>query len=124
MPVLLQILSGAKKAQDLMPKGSVIGLPKNSVIELIIPPGSAVGGPHPFHLHGVSNPAAPTVCRTQFALYVLQHTFSVVRSAGSKVYNYDNPPRRDVVSIGTDPDDAVTIRFIVRRYDFKSLRIH
>ncbi|KAF7790127.1 hypothetical protein EIP86_001079 [Pleurotus ostreatoroseus] len=91
MPVLLQILSGAKKAQELMPKGSVIGLPKNSVIELIIPPGNAVGGPHPFHLHG--------------------HTFSVVRSAGSKVYNYDNPPRRDVVSIGTDPDDAVTIRF-------------
>ncbi|KAF7791182.1 hypothetical protein EIP86_002193 [Pleurotus ostreatoroseus] len=91
MPVLLQILSGANKAQDLMPKGSVIGLPKNSVIELIIPPAGIIGGPHPFHLHG--------------------HTFSVVRSAGSKVYNYDNPPRRDVVSIGTGEDDAVTIRF-------------
>lgn len=55
MPVLLQILSGAKRAQDLMPKGSVIALPKNAVIELVIPPGGAVGGPHPFHLHGVSD---------------------------------------------------------------------
>ena len=52
VPVLLQILSGAKKAQDLLPAGSVYGLPRNSSIELSIQPLS-IGGPHPFHLHGV-----------------------------------------------------------------------
>ncbi|KAJ3553552.1 hypothetical protein NM688_g3549 [Phlebia brevispora] len=91
VPVLLQILSGAKSAQELLPPGSVYSLPKNAVIEIIIPPGNAPGGPHPFHLHG--------------------HTFSVIRSAGSSTYNYVNPPQRDVVSIGTGVNDSVTIRF-------------
>ncbi|THH00637.1 hypothetical protein EW026_g1911 [Hermanssonia centrifuga] len=91
LPVLLQILSGAHDAQDLLPKGNVYGLPPKSVIEIVIPPATAPGGPHPFHLHG--------------------HTFSVVRSAGSSVYNYQNPVRRDVVSIGTATTDEVTIRF-------------
>jgi iron transport multicopper oxidase len=45
---------------------------------------------HPFHLHG--------------------HTFDVIRSAGSSTYNFDNPIRRDTVSIG-DTGDNVTIRF-------------
>ena len=39
-----------------------------------------------------------------------QHTFYVVRSAGSDDYNYDNPPQRDTVSTGTAGDN-VTIRF-------------
>lgn len=34
----------------------------------------------------------------------------MVRSAGSNVYNYDNPVRRDVVNIG-GPGDMTTIRF-------------
>lgn len=69
-PVLLQILSGARTAQDLLPSGSVYPLPPNKVIEISIPGGSA-GSPvsysltsvgitdksldtqHPFHLHGV-----------------------------------------------------------------------
>ncbi|KAK0470307.1 laccase lcc5 [Desarmillaria tabescens] len=88
-PVLLQILSGAKSAGDLLPSGSVFSLPSNSTIELSMP-GGIVGGGHPFHLHG--------------------HTFDVVRSAGSSVYNYENPMRRDVVNIGTRGDN-VTIRF-------------
>ena len=54
VPVLLQILSGAKTPQQLLPPGSIYSLPKNSVIEIVIPPGTAPGGPHPFHLHGVS----------------------------------------------------------------------
>ncbi|KAF7796438.1 hypothetical protein EIP86_007615 [Pleurotus ostreatoroseus] len=91
LPVLLQILSGAKTAQELLPPGAVYTLPKNSVIELTINPGTALGGPHPFHLHG--------------------HTFSVIRSANSTHNNYVNPVRRDVVSIGTDPNQGVTIRF-------------
>ena len=74
-PVLLQILSKAQNAQDLMPAGSVFTLPRNKVIEISIPggsPGSPVSGSflfffmfdklfiyiyikqHPFHLHGVS----------------------------------------------------------------------
>ncbi|TFK34036.1 yellow laccase [Crucibulum laeve] len=89
VPVLLQILSGAQTAQALLPPGSVYTLPPNKVIELTIPGGS-IGNPHPFHLHG--------------------HTFDVIRSAGSSVYNYANPVRRDVVSTGLAGDN-VTIRF-------------
>lgn len=73
IPVLLQILSGARKATDLLPKGSVYTLPPNKVIEVIIPGRGTVANPvsvsltssfhmlmryrfqHPFHLHGVSN---------------------------------------------------------------------
>jgi iron transport multicopper oxidase len=45
IPVLLQILSGAKKAAELLPKGDVIILPRNKVIEVSIPAMHAVGGP-------------------------------------------------------------------------------
>ncbi|KAI9057786.1 multicopper oxidase [Trametes sanguinea] len=91
VPVLLQILSGAQAAQDLVPEGSVYVLPSNASIEISFPAtANAPGSPHPFHLHG--------------------HTFAVVRSAGSSEYNYDNPVFRDVVSTGT-PGDNVTIRF-------------
>ncbi|KAF8182576.1 yellow laccase [Pholiota molesta] len=89
VPVLLQIFNGAS-AQDLLPKGSVYTLPPNSVIEISIPGGS-IGAPHPIHLHG--------------------HAFSVVRSAGNPTYNYNNPPRRDVVNSGANTSDLVTIRF-------------
>ncbi|KAF5368762.1 hypothetical protein D9615_010402 [Tricholomella constricta] len=92
VPVLLQILSGAQTAQDLLPQGSFYSLPPNKVIELTLP-GSAfeLGGPHPFHLHG--------------------HTFSVVRSADSTTYNYVNPVRRDTVNTGF-ADGNATIRFV------------
>jgi len=89
VPVLLQILSGAHTAQDLLPTGSIIALPPNSVIEISMP-GGVVGGGHPFHLHG--------------------HTFWVVRSAGSSTYNYNDAILRDVVNIG-GLGDNVTIRF-------------
>ncbi|KAF8474377.1 laccase [Russula ochroleuca] len=89
VPVLLQILSGAKNASDLVPAGSIYELAPNKSVELTIP-GGAIGGPHPVHLHG--------------------HSFSVVRSAGNSSYNFDNPVIRDVVSIGNTGDN-VTIRF-------------
>lgn len=92
VPVLLQILSGAQSAQDLLPSGSIYALPANAVIELSLP-ALAAGGPHPFHLHG--------------------HAFSVVKPSGATESNYVNPVRRDVVSIGAPPDN-VTIRFEVR----------
>lgn len=44
VPVLLQILSGAKKAQDLVPSGNIYGLNHGEVVELNIPAG-ALGGP-------------------------------------------------------------------------------
>ncbi|KAM5532254.1 hypothetical protein V8D89_014093 [Ganoderma adspersum] len=93
VPVLLQILSGAQAAQDLLPSGAVIELPSQSTIEITMPAtANAPGVPHPFHLHG--------------------HTFAVVRSAGSTAYNYDDPIWRDVVSTGTPANnDNVTIRF-------------
>lgn len=54
VPVLLQIMSGAQNAQDLLPSGSVIELPLNKDIEITLAANrKAVGGPHPFHLHGV-----------------------------------------------------------------------
>ncbi|KAF8148663.1 yellow laccase [Crassisporium funariophilum] len=80
LPVLLQIMSGAQTAQDLLPSGSVYALPPNKVIEISIPGG---GSPH---------------------------NFDVVRSAGSAVYNYVDPVKRDVVSAGAKGDN-VTIRF-------------
>jgi iron transport multicopper oxidase len=44
VPVLLQILSGAKNASDLVPAGSIYGLRPNNSVELTIP-GGATGGP-------------------------------------------------------------------------------
>ncbi|EIM87797.1 laccase T2 copper depleted [Stereum hirsutum FP-91666 SS1] len=89
VPVLLQILSGSKSVQELLPSGSIYTVERNKTIEVSIPAGAA-GGPHPLHLHG--------------------HVFDVIRSAGSDTYNYVNPVQRDVVSMGVDGDN-VTIRF-------------
>ncbi|KAE9403926.1 laccase lcc6 [Gymnopus androsaceus JB14] len=92
VPVLLQIVSGAQPANALLPSGSVYNLPLNSSIQLAFNTTFVFqhGGPHPFHLHG--------------------QAFSVVRSAGSDVYNFANPAQRDVVDTGM-PGDNVTIRF-------------
>ncbi|KAJ7111331.1 laccase 2 [Mycena epipterygia] len=90
-PVLLQILSGAMAATDLLPSGSVYILPPNSVIEISIPGGSP-GAPHPFHLHG--------------------HNFHVIKSAGNDTFNFVNPVIRDVVSTGPATTDNTTIRFV------------
>ncbi|KAJ7912289.1 laccase 2 precursor [Mycena leptocephala] len=90
-PVLLQILSGAQTATDLLPPGSVYVLPPNKVIEISVP-GGTPGAPHPFHLHG--------------------HNFHVIRSAGSTTYNFINPPIRDVVSTGPLTTDNTTFRFV------------
>ncbi|KAF9254733.1 laccase [Marasmius fiardii PR-910] len=88
-PVLLQILSGVTKPSDIMPGGTLYALPMNSSIELSMS-GGILAVEHPMHLHG--------------------HSFDVVRVAGSKEYNYVNPPHRDVVNTGTETDN-VTIRF-------------
>ncbi|EMD37153.1 laccase [Gelatoporia subvermispora B] len=92
VPVLLQILSGVQDAHDLLPMGSVFNISQGQIVQISfpIPDTGLAGSPHPFHLHG--------------------HSFSVVRSAGSEAYNYENPVRRDTVSIG-GPGDNVTIRF-------------
>ncbi|KAF5368806.1 hypothetical protein D9757_012283 [Collybiopsis confluens] len=93
VPVLLQILSGAKNASDLLPSGSFIPLELNKTVQITFDASAvaAIGGPHPLHLHG--------------------HNFDVIRSAGSNTSNYFNPPRRDVVSTGVAATDNVTIRF-------------
>nr|AKE48164.1 laccase A [Pleurotus eryngii var. ferulae] len=91
VPVLLQILSGTHDAHDLAPAGSIYDIKLGDVVEVTMP-ALVFAGPHPMHLHG--------------------HSFAVVRSAGSSTYNYENPVRRDVVSIGDDPTDNVTIRFV------------
>jgi iron transport multicopper oxidase len=52
VPVLLQILSGARSAQELMPTGGVLTVERNKVVQINIASG-LLGGPHPFHLHGV-----------------------------------------------------------------------
>ncbi len=44
VPVLLQVLSGAKTAQELLPPGSVYVLPRNKVVEVSLP-GGAIGAP-------------------------------------------------------------------------------
>ena len=40
IPVLLQIISGAKTPQELLPRGDVYALPPNKVIEISMPGGS------------------------------------------------------------------------------------
>jgi iron transport multicopper oxidase len=45
VPILLQILSGAKRVEDLVPAGSIYGLNRGDVVELTIPAGALVGGP-------------------------------------------------------------------------------
>lgn len=69
VPVLLQILSGAKTANELLPLGSVIPLPGNSTIEISMP-GNIREGPHPFHLHGVS------IARLSIIRSLTHHAFS------------------------------------------------
>ncbi|KAF8448747.1 laccase [Boletus edulis BED1] len=97
LPVLLQILSGARHSSQLLPNGSVYALPPGKVIEVSIPatelsPGGALGGPHPIHLHG--------------------HTFDVIRTPGRSTYNFANPVRRDTIPIGLQANqDNVTFRF-------------
>ncbi|KAF5354349.1 hypothetical protein D9757_014332 [Collybiopsis confluens] len=93
VPVLLQILSGAKDASELLPKGSFIPLELNKTVQITFNASAvaAIGAPHPIHLHG--------------------HNFDVIRSAGSNTSNYFNPPRRDVVSAGDSVTDNVIIRF-------------
>jgi len=94
VPILLQILSGAKTVQDLVPAGSIYPLVRGESVELTIPAGvHLVGGLHPVHLHG--------------------HSFHVVRSAGNSSYNWNNPIVRDVVNMGTaTTGDRLTIRFV------------
>ncbi|TFK45801.1 laccase [Heliocybe sulcata] len=93
VPVLLQIMNGVP-VQGLLPSGSVYSLPPNKVIEVSFPVVNLETLAHPIHLHG--------------------HSFSVVRSAGTgpQGYNYVDPPRRDVVSLGNTTADNVTIRFV------------
>ncbi|KIM39600.1 multicopper oxidase [Hebeloma cylindrosporum] len=82
IPVLLQILSGARFGQELLPKGSIYPLSPNKVIELSLPG------------------------RGQGSAY-----FSVVRSAGSDVYNFESPVRSDTVNTGVGKGN-ITIRFL------------
>ncbi|KAF9441457.1 multicopper oxidase [Macrolepiota fuliginosa MF-IS2] len=90
VPVLLQIMSGARSAHDLLPDGSIFTVERNKTVQINIP-GGLEGGPHPFHLHG--------------------HDFSVIKSANSGHFNFLDPIRRDVVSTSTDIGDYVSIRF-------------
>lgn len=53
VPVLLQIMSGARTAQQLLPAGSVFVVERNKTVQVNFP-SALIGGPHPFHLHGVS----------------------------------------------------------------------
>ena len=55
VPVLLQILSGARQASELLPNGSVYVLPPNKVIEISMPNNAlAIGGPVSARLVGHS----------------------------------------------------------------------
>ncbi|KAF9445549.1 multicopper oxidase [Macrolepiota fuliginosa MF-IS2] len=90
VPVLLQILNGARTPEELLPAGGVITVPRNKVIQVNVPSGLR-GGPHPLHMHG--------------------HDFSVVRCADAGHFNFLDPVRRDVVNMGQTRGDFVSIRF-------------
>ncbi|KAF7364261.1 Laccase I [Mycena sanguinolenta] len=102
-PVLLQILSGTQAAQDLLPKGSVIELPANKVIEADLPVLRT-----PFTYTACVSLAYAGLCDK---LISPQHNFHVIRSAGNSSYNFVNPVIRDVVSTGPSTSDLTTFRF-------------
>ncbi|KAG1811276.1 TvLac6 [Suillus subaureus] len=83
VPVLLQILSGARDSSQLLPLGSVYVLEVNKVVELTMV---------------ISGPGGP-------------HTFNVVQSAGSSTFNYVNPVRHDVINSGSAGQQMV-IRWV------------
>ncbi|KAH9038745.1 laccase [Lactarius pseudohatsudake] len=113
VPILLQILSGAKKASDLVPAGSIYGLQPNKSVELTIP-GGALGGPVSTRMSAIAGPSpfffSDCADHRKHPVHLHGHAFSVVRSAGNSSYNFANPVIRDVVSIGNTGDN-VTIRF-------------
>jgi hypothetical protein len=78
VPVLLQILSGAKKASDLVPAGSIYGLKRDKSVELTMPAG-ALGGPVsiPFQ-HLATRPHLFGYARSLFTS--IQFTYMVMRS--------------------------------------------
>ena len=128
VPVLLQILSGARHASQLLPNGSVYTLPPNKVIEISFPnPAAAPGAPVSVTLVKrramviyIASSAPHTSARRTWSplpLFIFcepfrQHTFDVVRVSGSDKTNFVNPVRRDVVSVGSSSTDNVTIRFV------------
>ncbi|KAH0826954.1 laccase [Lanmaoa asiatica] len=108
VPVLLQILSGAQQASDLLPNGSVIVLEPNKVIELTVKI-AGIGGPVSSHS---SSFLYNCLHRLQHPIHLHGHAFDVVQSAGpNAVFNYQNPVRRDVASAGTQGQQMV-IRFV------------
>jgi iron transport multicopper oxidase len=102
VPVHIQILSGAQTAQALVPAGKYIALPSNKVIQLSFTGGSpAPTTHHPMYLHG--------------------YAFSVIRAEGQETCSFQNPPWRDMVSVGA-PGDNVTIRFRMDNTGTSSVR--
>ncbi|TFY75864.1 hypothetical protein EWM64_g8147 [Hericium alpestre] len=91
VPILLQILSGTTKPQELLPSGSIYGLKRNQTVEVTIP-GGVISLAHPIHLHG--------------------HSFYVVKSAGNSSFNFENPVLRDTVAMGAEEGDDIVIRFV------------
>jgi len=85
VPVLLQILSGAKQPTDLLPSEQVFVVPRNKIVQVTIP-GT---GAHPFHLHG--------------------HNFDVTLPSNAVTSNFVNPLRRDVYPIN---GGNTTFRFL------------
>ncbi|KZV60312.1 multicopper oxidase [Peniophora sp. CONT] len=93
VPILRRNRSDVTAAQELTSRGGAHEPRSNSVIDLVVPGASLAG--QSVHLHG--------------------HNFWVIRSAGNSSYNWDNPIVRDVVSVGNDAMDNVTIRFETNR---------
>lgn len=52
VPVLLQITSGARSPHELLPQGAVFVVERNKSVQVNMPSG-LIGGPHPYHMHGV-----------------------------------------------------------------------
>ena len=73
VPVLLQILSGAQSAQDLLPSGSLYTLPPNKVIEINIPGlPAALVGPMSSRWCLLSNELSPNeICNSILSIFMV-----------------------------------------------------
>jgi iron transport multicopper oxidase len=121
VPVLLQILSGARKAEDMLPNGAIYTLPPNKTIEITMP-GDARVGPVSIILSRFCDDTNVSIIAPfplawgkklilclNSGLTLYQHDFWVVKAVDGTTPKWNNAIMRDTVNAGLG-NQSVTIR--------------